>query len=88
MFELNLNAKCPKIINRNIELRPNRLFTANNINSGSFKKKQILNLILLKEPILVNSQLNKKKPYKSYGPSKLYGKEVLNELSEKPVRLI
>lgn len=39
MFELNLNAKCPKIINRNIELRPNRLFTANNINSGSFKKK-------------------------------------------------
>ncbi|RNA40441.1 hypothetical protein BpHYR1_013659 [Brachionus plicatilis] len=69
MDHINSNVKCPKIINRNIELRPNNLFTETNINP---------------EPIQIYSKLNKKKPYKSYGPSKSYGKEVLKELSQQP----
>lgn len=36
MHEFDFNAKYPKIINRNIEIRPNNLFTVKNINSGSF----------------------------------------------------
>lgn len=44
MDQTNSYFKCPKIINRNIELRPNNLFTETNINidPGNFYKCEIL----------------------------------------------
>ncbi|CAF0887468.1 unnamed protein product [Brachionus calyciflorus] len=60
-------SRCPKIIHSNIEIKPNNLYTV-----PSVKTEEKLDM----------SKLNKKAPYKTYGPSKNYGNNVLTEVSK------